>query len=57
MAVLLSIVGGTGVVVVVLCCSVGVVVCCSDVVVGWSLWFVVVTWQTGGGMAVVSELF
>ena len=39
------------------CCgNVGVVVCRGDVVVVWSLWFVVVTWQTCGGIAVVSEL-
>ena len=30
---------------------------CCDVVIGWSLWFVVVTWQTGGGIPVVSEFF
>ena len=37
---------------------VGILVCCGDVgVVVWSLWFVVVTWQTCGGIALLASCF
>ena len=42
---------------IVVCCGdVGVVVCRGDVVMVWSLWFVMVMWQTCGGIVIVSKL-
>ena len=40
------------------CCGdMGVVVCCGDVLVVQLLWFVMVTWQTCGGIALLVSCF